>query len=278
MSRPRPKVAIIGAGRVGQALGLRLREAGYPIGTVVCRTAAAARNAVAFVGGGTAWTMRRLREIEGDVVIVATPDAAIAGTAEALASLPVAFGGRVVLHVSGSLSASALGALKARGAATGSCHPLQSFATPELGWSRISGSAFAIEGDRTAVAAATRLVRDVGGRPVRLAARARSLYHAAAVMASGHVTAIIDASLEAMRAAGLGEQEALDAVLPLVEGTIGNIRSRGTRGALTGPFARGDDATIERNRAALMEVSEELARLYDELGARSRVIARRSST
>ena len=167
MSRQRPRVAIIGAGRVGQAMGLKLREAGYPIGSVVCRKAAAARSAVAFIGGGTARTMGRLREIDGDVVIIATPDAAIATTAEALARLPGAFGGRVVLHVSGSLSASALSALKARGAATGSCHPLQSFATPELGWSRISGSAFAIEGDRAAVASATRLVRDAGGRPVR---------------------------------------------------------------------------------------------------------------
>lgn len=278
MSRSRPKVAIVGAGRVGQALGLALREAGYPIGSVVCRTAAAARRAVAFVGGGTAGTLRRLHDIDGQVIFVATPDDSIAATASILAALPEGFHGRVVLHVSGSLSASVLGALGERGASTGSCHPLQSFATAELGAERLPGSAFAIEGDRAAVAAATRLVRDIGGRPVRLGAGAKALYHAAAVMASGHVTALLDASLEAMRAAGLGESEALEAVLPLVEGTIGNIRRKGTRDALTGPFARGDQTTIERNRAALMAVSEDLARLYDELGARSRVIAKRSGT
>ena len=94
-------------------------------------------------------------------------------------------------------------------------------------------------------------------------------------MASGHVAALLDASLEALQAVGMCEEEARSAIMPLVEGTVANIRRAGTRAALTGPFARGDGATIELNRAALMAVSEALACLYEELGVRSRVMARR---
>jgi len=134
---------------------------------------------------------------------------------------------------------------------------------------------FAIEGDAEAVRLARRLARDVGGRPVRLRAGAKALYHAAAVLASGHVTALLDTSLEAMRRAGLGEREALAAVLPLVTGTIANVEAAGTEAALTGPFARGDEGTIARNRAALEAVDPRAAEVYDLLGERSREIARR---
>lgn len=270
MTSRRPTLAIVGAGRVGQALGSVLRKAGYPIGTVACRSAAAARTAVAFIGGGTARTIGRLRDVDGDVVIVATPDDTLASVAHRLASLPIAFDGRTFLHVSGATTSSVLAPLRDLGAATGSCHPLQSFASAELGVARIAGSSFAIEGDQVAVRVATRLARDAGGRPIRIRADRKALYHAAAVMASGHVTTLLDASLEAMQAAGLSASVALEAIMPLVEGTLANICRTGTREALTGPFARGDEATIERNRAALEAVDASLVRLFDEIGKRSR--------
>lgn len=275
MSSSRPRLAIVGAGRVGQALGLVLRGAGYPIGSVVCRSASAARTACAFIGGGTARAIGRLTRLDGDVVLIAASDTAIGAVAKRLAKLPDDFEGRTVLHVSGSLDATELSPLKARRAAIGSCHPLQSFATAEMGAARIAGSTFTIEGDRAAVKVAARLARDAGGRPVRIRASRKPLYHAAAVMASGHVTTLLDASLEAMRAAGFGDDEALEAVMPLVEGTLANIRRTGTVVALTGPFARADEVTIDRNREALSMVDEALARLYDAIGERSRAIARR---
>ena len=135
---------------------------------------------------------------------------------------------------------------------------------------RAAGSVFALEGDRAAVAVARRMALDVGGRPVRLRAGTKALYHAAAVLAAGHVTALLDMGLEAMRASGMSEEEALAAVLPLVRGVVANVAEAGTAAALTGPFARGDEGTIARNRAALAALSPEIAAVYDLLGARSR--------
>jgi predicted short-subunit dehydrogenase-like oxidoreductase (DUF2520 family) len=264
--RARPSVAIVGAGRVGQALGRLLAEAGYRIDAVACRTRRAAREAAGFVGAGRPISIRALGRLDADVALIATPDDAIRAVAERLAG---AFTG-VALHTSGALGASELEGLRAGGARVGSMHPLQSFATPELGVARVAGSVFAIEGDREAVAVARRIARDVGGRPVRLRAGAKALYHAAAVLAAGHVTALLDMSVEAMRAAGLDEEEALAAVLPLTRGTLANVEAAGTAGALTGPFARGDEGTIARNRAALEALDPRIAEVYDTLGARSR--------
>jgi predicted short-subunit dehydrogenase-like oxidoreductase (DUF2520 family) len=272
----RGSVAIVGAGRVGRALGRLLAGAGYEISEVVARRARSAREAVAFVGAGRASSISALGRVDADVVIVATPDDEIARAAAALAALPGSFEGRVALHTSGSRGgAEELGALKARGARVGSMHPLQSFSTAELGVERVRGSVFAVEGDPEAVRAARRIARDVGGRPVRLRAGAKALYHAAAVLASGGVTALLDMSLEAMRSAGLGEEEALAAALPLVRGTLANVEAEGAARALTGPHARGDEGTVARNRAALAALDPRTAEVYDLLGDRARELARR---
>ncbi len=272
----RPSVSIVGAGRVGQALGRLLADAGYRIDDVVCRRTSTARSAAAFIGAGRPSRMAALRAIGGDVVIVATPDDAIRGVAELLAALDARLVDRVVLHASGARGADELAPLRAKGAAVGSMHPLQSFPTPKIGVERFPGSVVALEGDARAVRVARKLALAIGGRPVRVRAGAKALYHAAAVLASGGVTALIDTSLGAMRAAGLTEKEARAAVLPLVEGTVANIVATSTEASLTGPFARGDARTIALNRAALASIDPVMVAVYDLLGERSRSLRERA--
>jgi predicted short-subunit dehydrogenase-like oxidoreductase (DUF2520 family) len=253
---------------VGQALGRLLAEAGYEISEVVCRRVATARAAARFIGGGRPTAFGSVRRIEARILLVATPDDAIRATAERLARLDQPFDGVVVLHTSGARDSSELEPLRARGAAIGSLHPLQSFPSAELGVALVGGSVFALEGDKAAVRTGRRLASDLGGHPVRLRKGAKALYHAAAVLASGGVTALLDVSLEAMERAGLARADALRAILPLVEGTVANVKRVDTAEALTGPFARGDQGTIERNRAALTGLGEPARQLYDLLGAR----------
>jgi predicted short-subunit dehydrogenase-like oxidoreductase (DUF2520 family) len=271
-SRLPHSVAIIGAGRVGQTLGRLLAEAGYEISDVVCRRAATARRAGRFVGAGRPASIRSVGRIEARIILVATPDDAIRETAERLARLDQTFDGIVALHTSGARDSAALEPLRARGASIGSMHPLQSFPSAELGVSLVRGSVFALEGDRAAIAAGKRIALDLGGRPVRLRKGTKALYHAAAVLASGGVTALLDVSLEAMERAGLGRADALRAVLPLVEGTVANVKRVDTAEALTGPFARGDRGTIERNRAALATIGGSALALYDLLGERGEAL------
>src|SRR5579863_9168260 len=139
-------LAIIGAGRVGKALGRRLRELGWKIGAVVTRNESSAWRAVRFIGAGTALSSMSRRILQSTCILIATPDSAVASVADELSRI----GGEelkrhVILHTSGALDSTALDAVRAQGAAVGSMHPLQTFngvTVPPL-----EGKVFAIEGD-----------------------------------------------------------------------------------------------------------------------------------
>jgi predicted short-subunit dehydrogenase-like oxidoreductase (DUF2520 family) len=75
----------------------------------------------------------------------------------------------------------------------------------------------------------------------------RVLYHAAAVVASNHLVALMGQVERLALAAGVP----LEAYLDLADETLANVRALGPRGALTGPAARGDEATIRRHLRAL---------------------------
>src|SRR2546422_1476896 len=155
-------LAIIGAGRVGRALGRRLRELGWKIGYVVTRSEASARRAVRFIGAGKPCAGMRRQILASPVILIATADDEIPGVAQELARIGAEeLRGKIVLHTSGALDSRVLQAVKVHGAAVGSMHPLQSFsgvAVPSL-----EGKVFAVEGDAGAIRVARRMARSLGG-------------------------------------------------------------------------------------------------------------------
>src|SRR5260370_1508633 len=179
-------LAIIGAGRVGRALGRLLRELDWEIGAVVTRSEASARRAARFIGAGKASAGMTRQILASRVILIATPDDDMAVVAQELARIgEEELGGKVVLRTSGALGSGVLDALRKHGAPGGSMHPLQSFsgvAMPSL-----EGKVFTIEGDTPAVQVARRIARTLGGSPVRIAASKKLLYHAAAAIAARHV-------------------------------------------------------------------------------------------
>ena len=96
-------LAIVGAGRVGRALGRRLRELGWKIGAVVTRNESSARRAVRFIGAGTPLPSISRRIVQSTCILIATPDSAIASVAEELARVGgEELKGHVILHTSGA--------------------------------------------------------------------------------------------------------------------------------------------------------------------------------
>src|SRR6266446_3189414 len=139
-------LAIIGAGRVGRALGRRLRELGWKIGAVVTRTEASARKAVRFIGAGKACADLTRQILVSRVILIATPDDHIAVVAQELARIgEEELRGRIVLHTSGAMDSTVLIPARRWGAKIASMHPLQSFsgvAVPSL-----EGKVFTLEGE-----------------------------------------------------------------------------------------------------------------------------------
>ena len=260
----RGALAIIGAGRVGRALGRRLHELDWKIGAVITRSEASARKAVRSVGAGKAHAILSRDILASRLILISTPDDAVIKVAGELARIGAEeLRGKVVLHTSGALNSTALRAVRECGAATGSMHPLQSFsgvAVPLL-----EGKVFAIEGDPSAVRLARQIVRALGGLPVQIEGGSKALYHAAAALASGHVLAIEEASVRLLMLSGMKRGEAVRALLQLTRQVLENFERLGPRAAWTGPLARGDFGVVAAHLAAMQQLPREFVRAYAAL-------------
>jgi predicted short-subunit dehydrogenase-like oxidoreductase (DUF2520 family) len=267
-------LAIIGAGRVGQALGRRLRELGWRIGAVVTRSEPSARRAVRFIGAGKACTGMTRQILASRVILIATPDDEIAVVAQELARIgEEELRARVVLHTSGAMDSAVLDAVHKRGAVVGSMHPLQSFSGVSV--PSLEGKVFTIEGETQAVRVARQIARSLGGSPVRIAGSKKILYHTAAAMAAGLVLAVEEAATQLLLSLGMRRSEALRALLPLTRQVLENFETLGPRAAWTGPLSRGDYKVARGHLEALQESPEEFAQAYEALShLAARVLAR----
>jgi predicted short-subunit dehydrogenase-like oxidoreductase (DUF2520 family) len=154
-------------------------------------------------------------------------------------------------------------------------HPLQTIASPEQGVESLRGVAFAVSGDKPALAWAERIVSALEGEALRIAERRRPHYHAAAVMASNYLVGVLDAAVVLMEAAGIDEPTARRALAPLARTSASNVLEKGSLDALTGPLRRGDRGTIVTHLAALAQSPASVQGLYRAAGRHLLTMARR---
>ena len=241
-----------------------MRELDWKIGVVVSRSEPAARRAVRFIGAGKPHGGLTRHVLGAHVILIATPDDAIASVARELARMGAEeLRGKVVLHTSGALDSRALAPAKECGAAVGSIHPLQTFSG--VGVPDLAGKVFSVEGDVVAVRVARQIARALGGSPVHIAADKKILYHAAAALAAGHVLALVEAATQLLVSLGMKRNEAARALLPLTRQVLDNFERVGPRAAWTGPLARGDYKIVEAHLRALRDSHPEIAHAYEAL-------------
>ncbi len=274
--KQKPKVSIIGAGRLGTALAVALAGRGYAIQSLVTRRAQSARRAADLLDAEVqvlaAKQLHSLRR--ADVFLITVPDDQIAGVAAELSSLKFATDQKTtVLHTSGALSAEVLTPLRKKGWSTGSLHPLISVS--ERGAALPAGF-WSVEGDTTALRFAKAMVRDLGGRSFSIESEDKPLYHAAAVMVSGNVVALFDVALEMLVRCGLTRKTAHEILLPLIASTVRSLETKDPVEALTGTFSRGDLETVKRHLEALKNSKlADALELYRLLGQRSLKLAKK---
>ena len=235
-------MGIVGPGRVGTALARALRDAGVEVEGPVGRGASPAGC---------------------HAIVLCVPDAEIASAAEVVTGAAPLIG-----HTSG---ATPLSALAHAGVPAFGLHPLQSFAHRGVSF---GGAGAAVAGTSAeALAFATALAERLGMTPFEIDDEGRAAYHAAASMASNFVVTLQAAAERVAAGAGLDRDEARALLMPLVRQTVENVAALGPEEALTGPIARGDQATVAAQRAAIAEAAPELLALFDALAARTRALA-----
>jgi predicted short-subunit dehydrogenase-like oxidoreductase (DUF2520 family) len=236
-------LALVGPGRAGTTIAAGLVARGWVCVGVAGRTtdAPSALRAATRLGAPAVATADV--GCRADLVIIGTPDGAIAATAVAVA--PRVRRGATVLHLSGACGLAELEKLRVDrpDVEIGSLHPLQSLPSVDTGLARLPGSWCAIEGP----ASVERLALSLGMRPFRVEASERARYHAAATIASNHLVALLGQATRIAGAAGVPPE----ALLPLIRSTLDNVEMLGPAAALTGPVARGDADTVSRHVDAL---------------------------
>ena len=258
-------VAIIGPGRVGQALAKLLVQAGIPVCYVVARRLAAARRAVRFIGSGLAVLLADPRWLNAGVIVLTTTDAALEPLARDLASRRGDWSGKVVLHTCGSLPAAVLEPLRRRGAAIGSLHPFQTIPNPAAGVRNLKGCFWSIEGDAAARKVAAKWVKALGGVAFHIRPSQKTLYHAAAFLVCPTLVTLMERSARLLRQAGVPARIVRPMLGQFVEETVRNFVKLGGRRALTGPAVRGDWLTIQRHLRALRRSAPDIIPLYRAL-------------
>lgn len=262
------RIAVIGAGRVGGALGRALHAAGYPVTAVWSRSPEHAAELASALGAAVAAAPHEAA-VAADLTIIAVTDTQIAAAAGALGEAPE---GAAAVHLSGANSAALLAPLAGRGWQVGAFHPLQTFAdahSPVL-----PGTVFAIDAAGSLAEQLASVARALGGTPLPIPPETRAIYHAAAAMMANY-TVVLAAQASALLAeCGLPQAQALAALLPLLRGAVESLDRLGVPAALTGPIARGDAATVARHLDALAKAAPEALPIYRTLGAAAVPLAR----
>jgi predicted short-subunit dehydrogenase-like oxidoreductase (DUF2520 family) len=243
-----PDFALVGPGRLGFRLLLRLLERGYRCAAVVARRPLA-KDRRALLPPATVpatWDPPSTWSTPG-LLFICVPDPAVATVAAELARR-LDLTGATVLHTSGLLTAEALAPCRAVGARVASWHPLQSFGPLDPAW---DGVACAVEGDPEAVAVGFTVARDLGLRPWPIRPADKALYHAAAAVAANLTHVLVAAACDLLERCGLPATPADHPLRPLVETSLrAALTTPGLEG-LTGPLARGDLDSVARHLEAL---------------------------
>lgn len=258
-------MAIVGPGRLGQAMGKLLLEAGIEIGFVAARRIVQAKRATRFIGGGTATSLDFLQLAEVGVILITTSDAAVESVAREIAVCRDDWSERVILHTCGSLAASVLEPFKRRGAWIGSLHPYQTVPSPRVGYRNLVGCYWAVEGDTRAKALARRWVKSLHGSAFELSPDAKAIYHLSAFLVCPTVVALMDCSAKLLRQAGVPGNIVRPMLQQFVSETARNFAEFGPQRALTGPAVRGDWETLERHVNRLRRFAPEVVPAYREL-------------
>ncbi|MGQ0824817.1 MAG: Rossmann-like and DUF2520 domain-containing protein [Actinomycetota bacterium] len=257
---PARTLALIGPGRAGTTIALALLDHGWDAVAVAGRAPDAASTTAAAVCLDTQATLVSEVGRGADVVIVATPDRAIEQAA--LTAAPSLEPGALVLHLAGSRGLDVFDTLREQRSdvRVGALHPLQSFPSTTTGIERVAGAYAAVAGD----AEARQIARELGLRPFALPDNQRTRYHAAAVVASNHLVALLG-QVERLAASC---DVPFEAFWPLVRASVDNAFQTGPAEALTGPIERGDLATVERHLVALDPVERDAYRALAREAAR----------
>jgi predicted short-subunit dehydrogenase-like oxidoreductase (DUF2520 family) len=260
---PRSRVAVVGPGRVGTTLATALVRAGHRVVAVAGGRPDSRARFTGLIAGARDEADPAEAARRADLVLVTTPDDAIADVVTAIALADGFRDGQRVVHTSGAHGLEVLRRARLAGAFVAACHPAQTVPSGPPDADRLLGAAWAVTAAGDDLGWALDLVEQLGGHPHQVPDEVRPLYHAGLTVASNAVGAAVAVARQLLLGARVDDPAAfLD---PLVGASVANVTAHGAE-ALTGPIVRGDVGTVAAHLARLDADVPELAAAYRQLG------------
>lgn len=263
------KVGFVGAGKVGFSLGKMFQLAGENVAGYFSRSPHSAEEAADFTHSKFYKNLETIIK-ESDAIFLTVPDDEISNVWNSMKKYPLA--GKMICHCSGSLSSKVFSDIEKTDSYGFSVHPLLAVSDRYDSCRYLPNSLFTIEGDKRKINEISALIRNCGAAVELISPEVKIRYHAAAVMCSNLIVALIDSAQNEFRACGFSEEKLNMAIAPLVRGNVERLLSDGALDALTGPVERGDTGTVAGHLTVLDGTDREI---YTVLSQKALEIARK---
>jgi predicted short-subunit dehydrogenase-like oxidoreductase (DUF2520 family) len=259
-NRPaRLAVGVVGAGRVGAALGAALESAGHRVVAASGVSEASRRRAEQLLPDITLTPDPRDVFAKADLVLLTVPDDALPAVVRTIAAGDVLQPGQLLCHTSGRYGVTVLGPATLAGALPLALHPVMTFTGTSVDLARLAGCSFGVTAPDALRPVAEALVVEMGGEPQWVPEHSRALYHAALANGANHLVTLVNQSADLLRRCGVEDPSRM--LGPLLAAALENALHAGDH-ALTGPVARGDAGTVAAHVRELAGVSPETEVAY----------------
>ncbi|MGN0183237.1 MAG: Rossmann-like and DUF2520 domain-containing protein [Candidatus Ornithomonoglobus sp.] len=246
------KIGFIGAGKCGMSL------AAYFAGKGIEICGFASRHAVK----DSRFSFYSTNELvsKSNIIFITVTDTAIPKVWQEIRGLDLE--NKIICHCSGSLTSEVFDGANCENVC--SVHPMLAFNSRNTSADAIEKAFFTLEGGKNAVNIISKLLDKTGNKCKIIDKSCKAEYHAAACFASNFVVAVCERAERHLESCGFSRKEAHEALIPLMRNNMDNIIACGTRGAITGPAARGDMMTIEKH-LGVMEADTALYKLLTDV-------------
>ena len=248
------RISIIGTGRVGSALTLAFVKCGLPLISfhdLIPEKIEAIQNLLTPMGISPSTSLQDMRS--ANIIILAVQDQAIESTARALLAPNLLSAGSIVVHTSGSQTLNCLKMFRSSDFEIGSIHPFYAFSGGGIMLTGFQDVCFGIDGSEHVRMVLNKIVSCIGGFSVHITDENRSLYHAAAVVASNFLPALQLAANDLMIRCGVSSTNAAKSVHRIQQSALDNLKTVALSEAITGPLVRGDLNTVNSHIQTLSE-------------------------
>ena len=255
------KVGFIGAGKVGCSFGKYFQEHKVKLTGFYSKSEDSSFAASNFTNSKQYLNLKDLVN-ESDTIFITTPDGQIQEVWEEIKKYQIK--NKLICHCSGALSSDIFSNIQQYGAYGYSIHPMFSISDKYNSYQKLKKSFITIEGDEKYAKFLCDFFKKLGNPTMIIAKENKSLYHAASVVASNLVLGLINTSVTYLIQCGFNEEMAIEALYPLIEFNIRNIKDKGIIESLTGPVERCDISTIKGHFDVLSGEDRELYRLLSK--------------